>query len=347
MKGTKWFFLMLLVALTSINIFLLFYIQKWHKPKTYQTKMSQSLSQDTTRAVDLTYYNSLCPEIELITIDGKKISLRDLIGHVIIIKFARLTHQDAPDLIYLDHLYNKHRAQDLNLFFILRKNEKAIPSLALDLSAPMVEDDGFVHAIFNAKSGDALLIGRDFRIKLKSDDILNEQLFPVVNRFLIEGPHDYQEKPETDIENMDILLNHILYKEIETGRIRLLKEEIKDDKCIVYLSISNCFTCPESYRIKSLQEIVEKRNLQKGQVIILYGKGNDIGLISQFTKENDLNKYFTVGIILDLEKPYENQYWNIFRLDVDPRLVLLDRSEIVFEEDKRGYFDLSFLEKYF
>lgn len=82
----------LFIVLTAVNVFLLMSFYKERKVSKNQIELPQSLSPATPRAVDLTYYNSLCPEIEMIATDGKIISLRDYLGHVIILKFIYQYH---------------------------------------------------------------------------------------------------------------------------------------------------------------------------------------------------------------------------------------------------------------
>jgi hypothetical protein len=297
------------------------------------------------RSVDFSYYNSLCPDVELMTADGNKITLRSLLGHVIVMKFTENGPTDASNLVFLTHLYNKFKTWGLQLYFINKSNDREMSPMSDAFSVPRIVDDGYLSALFNATQGDIFLIDKDLKIKLKTGDISNQNLYQVVRRFLFEDKRPFSESTENDKECLSEVFSHLLYKNTQSRKTARLMTDVKLDKCIIYLSISNCFQCPENYRIKALKELAERKALDKKRIIVLFGRGNDFELISHFVKNTALDEYFTVGVIQDTDKDYEDSYWNIFRFDLDPRLIVLDRGTIIFIENDKNHSNIQLVER--
>jgi hypothetical protein len=189
--------------------------------------------------------------------------------------------------------------------------------------------------------------GTDFRIKLKTRDVLNQNLFHIVRGLIPEGRGFSLDDSQQGKKDLNHLISNIVYKKIDGSKTRRLSQDIENDTCVVYLSISTCFKCPESHTIDMLKQFAERKRLGKNQIILMFGKGNDLGLVRQFAQDRKLDKTFTVGVIQQLETSHQEAYWDIFRLDLDPRVFVINKAGIAFIEEKRGEVDFNSIERFF
>ena len=73
----------------------------------------------------------------------------------------------------------------------------------------------------------------------------------------------------------------------------------------------------------------------EGEIVFLFGRGNNFNTVKQFSDRNELGD-FTVGIIQPSQDLYEEDYYRIFKFDVDPWILVLGESgEIRYEEELR------------
>ncbi len=266
------------------------------------------------------FYNLLCPEVDLFTSTGKQIILSDLVGDVIVLRFTRFHSRDIPYLIYLQHLCETYANKGLHLFFIHILGKTGInPSHSF--SVPIIEDDGYVSGVFNARLNDLIIISKDFRIKFKNNQASNRIIYNQVIKFLYEGssPSFPSEK------ELSFLMKKVTFKNIKNEQIENISDVIENKKAIINLFISSCFNCPESNRIKLLLDLAHQKKDTNSEVLLLFGKGNDFNHIKKFAYENNLLNLI-VGVIQSSEVLADHEYHGIFKLDVDPRLFVFDED---------------------
>jgi hypothetical protein len=113
--------------------------------------------------------------------------------------------------------------------------------------------------------------------------------------------------------------------------------------------VSPCFDCKEHRKIQLMKEIAIEKNLNKEQLILLFGRGNGFDLIKRLSDRNELSRYLTVGIIQEFSELSEEEYYQIFELDVDPRIFIFKENEIIFSEKltDRNKINLDFFSKKF
>ena len=131
-------------------------------------------------------------------------------------------------------------------------------------------------------------------------------------------------------------MKRISYRNLENGKIENLGEKVKDKSFVVNLSVSTCLSCPEQRRIRLMEEIASKKDFCKEQFILLFGLGNNFDLMKKFVEKNDI-KNITVGIIQKSHDLSDDDYFRIFKLDIDPRIMIFDKKgRIKFYEDLKN-----------
>ncbi len=319
------FLLKILIALIIGNTVLIVLNINFLRKKKDFASLSKSY-----QIVQPDFFNSPCPDIEMTSIQGKKINLYDLKGDVTIIKFTLFHYLDLPHLHYLEHVYRSFENEGLHLLLIYpkgRQNTELIDEF-IPLSIPIIEDDGFILSKFSVRLSDTLIIGRDLKIKLKSNLLANRSIFNQVVRFLYEDK-DFHPIYPSDNE-LSSLINRISYLDIKNGEMENLGQKIKNKYSLINIFISTCFSCKENKRIRLMKELISEF---KGEVVFLFGRGNNFNSVKQFSEINELEN-FTVGIIQPSESLFEDDYYRIFKLDVDPRIFILkENGEIQYKEE--------------
>jgi hypothetical protein len=95
-------------------------------------------------------------------------------------------------------------------------------------------------------------------------------------------------------------------------------------------------TCPENSRIRILKDISKNIPPEDLLIIILFGIGNREELVNDYLSRMELDNYpIIAGIIETGIFPSEFEYYQLFQMDVDPRILVFNRKG-----------DLNFLEKY-
>lgn len=279
-------------------------------------------------------FNTPSPDFSMPIFGGKKLTLSQWRRKVIIIRFSKFYLRDLPWLVYLEHLASKFQG-DVKLIFVNRLGKHDTESISkfVKISAPIIEDDGYISSLFNVQGNETIIVGKDFRIKFKS---------PFGNKWLIynqvlnyvNGKDNIA--PQIPDEKLAYLIKKTSFKDIKTGNVLNLGEISLGKKILINQSISPCMTCPENSRIRILKNISKKIPPEDAIITILFGIGNREELVNDYLLRMELNTYpIIVGIIERGIHLSESEYYQSFQLDVDPRILVLN---------KKG--DLEFLEEY-
>jgi len=275
-------------------------------------------------------YDSTSPDFTAFTCNGKKITLSEFLGNVIILRFSRFYLEDLPNLLYLEHLAKRLESEGVILFFIntLGKHEAEAINKLFSFSTPIIEDDGTISALFNTAPYEVIIIGRDFRLKLKHNRPDNRITYNQVIRYAFQNSTPPPFLPNDELAN---LMEKITYRNVINNKKENLGEVIKENGAIACLFISTCIGCPETKKIRLMKEISEKTNFKK---IILFGRGNGFEIIKEFSERAALNKHpITVGLIENKGDLSQDEYLKIFQFDVDPRILIFDnQGRITFSE---------------
>ncbi len=274
------------------------------------------------------FYNSYCPEMSITTSYGEIINLRSLAGQVILIKFTGFYPSEVPYLLYLDHVGDYYKKAGLNLFFVSLRPEDDIRSCVkqINLVAPLVIDDGLISSLFNASLGDVIMVGRDFRIKFKYGNTSNNVLYNQLRRALFEGQTPISEDEERP--QLAGLITEISYENIQNGKIETVGVEAEDKAIIVNFIISACFECPEKGRLSILKEVAERLDKDHQAVVfVLFGYGNDDEALRKYSSSLALtNANIRVGIVRAPSRKRTREYYSLFRLDLEARLMVIDKN---------------------
>jgi len=333
MKITKNWYKILVLIVICINLFVLIYIIRSTKIKNryYQEKVrsSQSLIRQNN---DSNFYDLPCPEISFPSIDGRNISLKDYIGNVIILRFSRFYLLDLPDLLYLEHVAKRFKTVGVSLLFIntLGKHNSQAISKYITLSSPIIEDDSTITALFNSNRKDTIIIGRDFKIKFKYNQADNLTIFDQVTRQAIEDSPSI----DTSDETLNNLIMKLSFRDISSNETENIRDRMKGKKTILNLSISTCIGCSEGRKIGLINEISQKINLEHTQIILLFGRGNSTEMIKEFSGMMALDtSSIRVGVIENGESLSEEEYYKIFKYDINPRLLVFNEGgNLIFSE---------------
>lgn len=321
---SKKFLFPIFIILVIGNIILIILNINYLRTKKTQSNypFSQILRQE--------FYNSPCPDINMVNIQGKKIRLFDLKGDVILVRFTGFQNPELPYLHYLEHLYKSFEYEGMHLFFIYhkgRENSELIKEF-ISLSVPIIEDDGSISSEFSSRANDTIIIGRDFKIKFKSNQWNNRAIFNQSVRLLYEN-EDFRFINLSDIE-LGSLIKRISYLNIKNNEMENLELKINKKPSIINIFISTCFSCKEHARVRLMKDLSPK---YKGEIVFLFGRGNYFDSVKQFSERFEL-EHFIVGIIQPGEDLYEEDYYRIFKFDVDPRIIILgENGEISYKEE--------------
>jgi len=343
MRFSKPIFIIISFLLIS-NIVLLYLninLRKQIKKDTINSNIV--LSQEPYKENNSLFFNEACPDIEMYTINGKKIVMSDFVGDVVLIRFTRFHQQDIPYLIYLEHLYYTFKEKGLRMFFIkLLGKKRIISDNNYNSIIPIIEDDGYIAAMFNARLNDTIIIGKDFKIKFKNNQVVNRIIYDQVMKFL--DTDDIIQNPSK--KELESIIKELSYINIKNNREEKLIKGFSDSSVIINVFTSACLNCPLHGRILLLNNLAGevKKNIK---IYILFGEGN-----SQISIKQALGQYNSSEMIIGIIKPskglFQKNYYNIFKLDTDPRLFILDKKgRIVYLEDLRNQslINLEFLKR--
>jgi hypothetical protein len=107
-------------------------------------------------------FDTPAPDFTMRTIEGENITLSNWRGKVIILKFTRFYLSELPMLLYLDHLSRKFGDKAI-LFFVnsLGKHDVNATREFMSFSSPIIEDNGTIAALFNARPTETIIVGKD------------------------------------------------------------------------------------------------------------------------------------------------------------------------------------------
>ncbi|MFQ6082477.1 MAG: peroxiredoxin family protein [Candidatus Aminicenantia bacterium] len=253
------------------------------------------------------FYNFPCPDITKYTIKGEEIQFSDLAGNVIILRFSRFYRQDLPNLVYLQHLANKYRDQGVSLIFInsLGKHDNEAINKIVNLTAPILEDEGSISALFNAQPEETIIVDRNFTIKFKHRLVKKAVIYNEVIKWT------YADQPRpisiSEDELAKIIQNLTFYDVLNKERKRV--DQIKEKGLLLTLFTSTCTGCEEITRIQLLKEITPKVDLRKVEILLLFGKGNNPRAIRQYAILNEWDEFpITIGVIEDSKDLSDREY---------------------------------------
>ena len=297
-------------------------------------------SQPTPR-VSAEFYDRPCPELELLAREGLSLNTKNYIGDVLLIRFTRFHELDFPKILFLEHLCNKYKQHGASLIFI-NLIEKNFPELLIsdpDFSSPIIDDDGFLHGIFNARLNDLIIIGRDFQIKFKHNNVNNEAIYRQVTKQLFGDEPAPQDAPS---KKWLAIIKKTNFTNIENNKTQNLGDMLGAHDLMLQIFVSLCPDCPVDARI-SLMKLMASQHENVKQVL-LFGRGNDFDLIQKYAQDEGLLSHITVGIIAGVDDP-DGSYYDLFDFNVDPRLIILKNNQLRFIEERnsRGKISPEFL----
>ena len=293
------------------------------------------------------FYGHPCPELSLTSTSGEVIKLSDLVGNVIILRFSRFYKPDLANLIYLQHLAEKYEDVGVSLIFINSQGKHHIEATEklVDIYFPIIEDDGEIMGLFNASFEDLIIIDRDFTIKFKYLQAPKSMIYNEVIKWTDPSGRVIGFKDQIELKK--VIYSLTFYDVIE-NRKKEIRQFLKKN-IVLILFTSTCLGCEENARIRLSEDLSFKINTDETKIIILFGKGNYAYPIEQFALTKGLNNTpIITGVISDLEKLKMNDYYNLFDLHIDPRILILNKQgDIIFSEDfaNSSFINLDFLKK--
>jgi len=199
---------------------------------------------------------------------------------------------------------------------------------------PLVYDDsGYISRILDARAGQSIIIDRNLTIRAKFNNISPLILYKqICNLLFIENLTNHE---DTSKKTGD-LLKCLYFNYIDNGEGEKVSEAIRKAPTIILLFISQCFTCREHNRILLLKEIA-RLGKSKINVLILFGKGNDLYSIKAFARRTELFKYMKIGLIQLTEGTDQESYYKLFDFMVDPRIIIYnEEGESIFVENEQN-----------
>jgi len=337
-------FNIILAVVIVINVLLLTYnfvVSRQKKAARFQSppnEVDKSIQQESKHGYE--FYNSPCPEISFNSIDDVDINLRDMVGNVIIIKFSRFYKKDLSNLVYLEHLAGKFKNKGVFLFLVnsLGKHfSKAIDKIC-SFSSPIVLDDGLISGVFNATPEDIIIVDRNFTIKFKSkmNNLFDKSL---IYNELIKWVFKGRQPPKNlSNEQLSFILNQLSFHDVAEEKEMIFGERVSGKRTILALFTSTCTGCEENLRIRLLRETSKRINPEETRIIFLFGSGNNKNAIKQYAFINNWDEHsIIVGIIDDLDTIGEKPYYDLFKLNTDPRTFILNENgEVIFAENFRN-----------
>lgn len=141
---------------------------------------------------------------------------------------------------------------------------------------------------------------------------------------------------------MESLLKTYNFINVENNKEEHFRSAIENKPSFILLIISPCLSCPEHYKISLLKDL-SKMAKDRANFLLLFGKGNDYERIRQFAEKNNVLGSFKVGIFTNSNIFSENDYYKIFDLEIDPRLLIYnEKGQISFLEELTNRNKISF-----
>jgi len=295
------------------------------KGKSSKEKLSPLSSPDES------FYNSPAPDFAKDSVDGKRIRLSSLKGNVIILRFSRFYLEELPYLLYLEHLAKRFKEYGVSLIFInsLGKHYKESIEKFVHLDSPVIEDDGSISSSFKSNPYETVIIGRDFKIKFKYGMFDKRTIYNQFIRFAFED----KSPPVLKDDEIESLIKSLSFKDVRSGKIERIGDFVRGKSTVLNLFISTCMGCPEGRRISLLKE-VGKLSGSKGEVLILFGKGNGSEMIRDWAERMDLDESISIGVIQVSD--FNDNYLKIFRFEIDPRIFIFDREGKIVYSEREG-----------
>jgi hypothetical protein len=267
------------------------------------------------------FINQPCPDITAISTKGEKVEFRNFAGSIILIRFSRFYRQDLPNIVYLQELAGKYEKAGVHLIFC---NSRGIhdPEVnkIINLSFPVIEDKGEIRTQFNALPEDTIIIDRDSTVKFMSDRaskaIIHDELLKWIQK---------SSPPQTVLPKAELsrAIRDLIFFDIRTNTKTRIGQF--PGNLIVTVSSSLCTGCEENGRLQLLRRISQDMKPGKSSILIIFGKGNNIAAIRQYSLMQGWDKLpFIVGAVEDPSLFGNDHYYDIFQLDVDPKTYVID-----------------------
>lgn len=304
-QSAKRHLLGLSVLLLAVNLFILcLLIDRMQSSKGRgDESLGQELESDIARGSSRpNSYNVYCPAIDLPIIGGPLVNLAEYVGSPILIRFTRMDIREVPHLVFLENVYQKYSKLGLKMFLIIDSRNIRIQDgdYQAGLTIPMVEDQGAIASVFRAYPEETVLVGRDFRIKLKSNELSDNVVYRQLVRFAFGEVIPVGNSP--DLGKLWELIRDVRFKNVFSGKIETVKDRLGAEPLLLSLFISACFTCSESKLLTSLKDLaVEKRGTK---LLILFARGNNINVLREYFISHRLNE-IEVGLIEDCSQSKE------------------------------------------
>lgn len=340
----KNWFLSLIGLFMLVNIVLVAYnfVITKQKKNEYQkliNELKQGIQLSNRRQfvpnTNINFYDLPCPEISKYSISGEKIDLHNLIGNVILIRFSRFYKQDLANLVYLQHLADKYRNQSVSLIFIntLGKHDEETISEIINLTSPIIEDDGSIVARFNAYLEDFIIVDRDFNIKFKHHRGSKTVIYNEVIKWIFKELPRYNHTSKYDVSN---IIQKLTYYDVYKNRIQKVIQQKYKKICLTTLT-SICTGCEEDLRMLHLKELSNEVDINRVKILVLFGKGNTIEAIKQYAISSNWDKFpISIGVMNDSSELTESEYYQIFPLDTDPwTLIINSARDLAFSETRK------------
>ncbi len=295
------------------------------KVKSYKEKLPPF-----STSPEESFYNFPAPDFAKDSVDGKKIRLSSLKGNVIILRFCRFYLEEFPYLLFLEHLAKRFKEYGVSLIFVnsLGRHYKESVEKFVHLDSPVIEDDGSISSSFKANPYETVIIGRDFKIKFKYGMFDRRTIYNQFIRFAFED----KSPPALKDDEIEQLIKSLPFRDVRSGKLDRVGDLAKGKSTVLNLFISTCMGCPEGRRISLLKE-VGKLLGSKGKLLILFGKGNGSEMIRDWAERMELDKSILIGVIEG--SGFDDNYFKIFRFDIDPRIFIFDREgKIVYSEEE-------------
>jgi hypothetical protein len=131
-------FLIIFVNVSLIFLYLVNFLETKRIRRYGERSVSYASTSKTSRADQ---FDAQIPDLRFHTDQGQSFELSNLAGDVIVIRYYQSRVLEAPQLIYLDHLYEKFKAYGLRMFFVWvgKDYDYLWPSL-LQFSVPLVQE---------------------------------------------------------------------------------------------------------------------------------------------------------------------------------------------------------------
>lgn len=324
-SSLRYFFYFFIISLIVINIILIVSILSRSRGKGVMPEEQLA----SIKVADNSFYNALCPEVELVDLQGNKFKLSSMMGEVIVLKFTRLLSSELPSLIYMDHVLGRLKEYGLKIFFIYptkRSNPWSLSERVAHLSIPIVRDDSTIMDSLNAEANDTIIIGKDFRIKFKHNYVSERTIYNQIVRFL-KVTDLLGKKEELSPAMLLSIMEKISYQNIDNGRIENIGQVMRNRTAFINLFISTCFGCPVGERIEIMKEVAARCRSSKTEIFFLFGTGNNLRMIEEYAERNQIfGENIRIGVIQKSEDLDRNEYYSLFDFKINPRLFIINKE---------------------